>query len=221
LSDSRDPFILTMPKASEAYHDQREKLRLAERALIEQCEAVAVLRRALPDGPVVRDYEFEDVHDGSVRLSQLFATDKPELAIYHLMYFADEDDFCPMCTLWLDGMNGVAHHIAQRANIAVASRAPAKRLREWAEKRGWHRLRLLSDRGPDFAIDTGAQDEDGRPDSTVIVFKKHGSEIRHIYTGRPFIDGKQRNLDLLCPVWHTLDLLPSGRGEWFASNDYI
>jgi predicted dithiol-disulfide oxidoreductase (DUF899 family) len=79
----------------------------------------------------------------------------------------------------------------------------------------------LSDRGAGFAQDTGAQTEDGQPDSTVLVFAKDGSEVRHVYTGHPFMDGKQRNIDLLCAVWHIFDLLPSGRGDWMASNSLV
>jgi predicted dithiol-disulfide oxidoreductase (DUF899 family) len=126
-----------------------------------------------------------------------------------------------MCSLWIDGWDGIAHHVAQRADIAVATRAPVDKLRAWAERRGWRRLRLLSDRGAGFAQDTGAEDEDGGPDSTVLVFSKDGAEIRHVYTGHPYVDGKERNIDLLSPVWHVFDLLPSGRGDWSASNAYV
>jgi len=221
MDSAEDPYLLAMPGASHAYVEAREELRLAERTLTDLREAIAGLRRALPRGPAVQDYEFEDARGGAVRLSQLFSDDKSELVIYHLMYWVDDDEFCPMCSLWIDGWDGIAHHVEQRANVAVATCAPVEKLRAWAERRGWRRLRLLSDRGPSFAHDTGAEDEDGRPDSTVLVFSKDGSEIRHVYTGHPFMDGKQRNIDLLCPVWHIFDLLPSGRGDWSASNDYV
>jgi predicted dithiol-disulfide oxidoreductase (DUF899 family) len=221
MGNSKDPHLLAMPGASREYMDAREKLRVAERELTEQREAVAALRRGLPRGPTVQDYEFEDVRGGSVRLSQLFSDGKPELALYHLMYWADDDEFCPMCSLWIDGWDGIAHHVAQRANIAVVTRAPVDKLQAWAELRGWHRLRLLSDHGAAFAQDTGAEDEDGRPDSTVLVFSKNGSEVRHVYTGHPYMNGKERNIDLLCPVWHIFDLLPSGRGDWSASNALV
>ena len=30
----------------------------------------------------------------------------------------------------------------------------------------------------------------------------------------------QRGLDLLCPVWHLLDLTPEGREDWYAQLEY-
>jgi hypothetical protein len=35
-----------------------------------------------------------------------------------------------------------------------------------------------------------------------------------------FLDDTQRGIDLLSPVWNVLDLLPRGRGEWYAGNAY-
>lgn len=70
-----------------------------------------------------------------VALSDLFADGKPELVVYHLMYWANDDEFCAMCSMWIDGLDAVAPHIERRANFAVATRAPFSRLQEWAEKR--------------------------------------------------------------------------------------
>ncbi|MGA8574088.1 MAG: DUF899 family protein [Candidatus Cybelea sp.] len=212
-----DPSLL-MPGADDAYRESRERLREAEIDLRDRIEAVAAMRRSLPPGPVVPDYEF--IENGNrVRLSQLFADDKPYLILYHLMYWADDDDFCPMCSLWIDGFNGIAPHIRQRANFVVASRAPLDKLRAWGARREWHRLRLLSDDGPAFARDLEAEDADGNPDSTVAVFAKDGDAVRHVYTAHPMLAGRERGIDLLCPVWHLFDLMPSGRGEWYPAND--
>ena len=212
-----DPSVL-MPGADDAYRQSRERLRAAEIDLRDRIEAVAAMRRSLPPGPCVPDYEF--IENGNhVRLSELFADDKPYLILYHLMYWADDDDFCPMCSLWIDGFNGVAPHITQRANLAVASRAPLDKLQAWGARREWHRLRLLSDDGPAFARDLDAEDADGNPDSTVAVFAKDGDVVRHVYTAHPMLDGRERGIDLLCPVWHLFDLMPSGRGDWYASNE--
>jgi predicted dithiol-disulfide oxidoreductase (DUF899 family) len=135
------------------------------------------------------------------------------------MYWADDHDFCPMCSLWIDGFNGVAPHVTQRANLVVATRAPEARLKAWAARRGWHRLRLVSDDGNMFARDIDAEDAEGRPDSTVVVFRKDGDQIRHVYTAHPMLADRERGIDLLCPVWHLFDLTPSGRGDWYAEND--
>jgi predicted dithiol-disulfide oxidoreductase (DUF899 family) len=207
-----------MPGAGDEYRRSRDRLREAEIALRDRIEAVAAMRRSLPPGPIVPDYTF--VENGNrVRLSALFAEDKPYLILYHLMYWAKDDDFCPMCSLWIDGFNGIAPHVTQRANFAVASRAPFDRLRDWGNRREWNRLRLLSDDGSAFARDIGAEDAEGDPDSTVVVFAKAGDEVRHVYTAHPMLEERERGIDLLCPVWHLFDLMPSGRGDWYASND--
>jgi predicted dithiol-disulfide oxidoreductase (DUF899 family) len=212
-----DPSVL-VPGSDEAYRRSRERLREAEIELRARVAAVAAMRRELPPGPVLPAYTF--IEDGKrVELAELFASDKPYLIMYHLMYWADEDDFCPMCSLWIDGFNGIAPHVTQRANFVVASAAPPDKLRAWAAHRGWNRLRLLSDDSPAFARDVEAEDDEGRPDSTVIVFAKDGDRVRHVYTAHPILDGRPGGIDLLSPVWHLFDLMPSGRGDWNASND--
>jgi predicted dithiol-disulfide oxidoreductase (DUF899 family) len=63
---------LLMPGVDEAYRRSRDRLRSAEIELRDRVEEVAAMRRSLPPGPVVPDYEF--IEDGNrVRLSELFA----------------------------------------------------------------------------------------------------------------------------------------------------
>ncbi|GAA1645706.1 hypothetical protein GCM10009679_58470 [Saccharothrix algeriensis] len=46
--------------------------------------------------------------------------------------------------------------------------------------------------------------------------------VRHVYSAHPRMadDLDERGIDLLCPVWHLLDLTPRGRGDWNAALDY-
>jgi len=209
--------IPVMPDASEAYKSAREELFNAEAALREQIGAVAAKRRALPTGPEVADYAFTE-GGRRVRLSELFSRGS-ELIVYHLMYWADDDEFCPMCSMWIDGLNGVAKHVQQRANLIVATRAPADKLQAWAKRRGWDAIRLLSDDGSAFARDMGAEDANGDPVETVAVFVKDGAAIRNTYLAHAFVREQWGYIDLLSPVWHAFDLLPSGRDDWHPSND--
>jgi len=211
--------IPVMPGADDAYRTAREALHRAELAMRDQIENVAELRRQLPLGPVVRDYAFLE-GDKRVKLSELFESGKNELLIYHLMYWADDDEFCPMCSMWIDGLDAVSKHIAQRANFAVATRAPVDKLKAWAERRGWRFAPLLSDAGSDFARDLGAEDKNGDPIETVAVFTKDGSTIRNTYLAHAFVLEDWRFVDLLSPVWQAFDLLPSGRDDWHPGNDY-
>ncbi|MFF3959431.1 DUF899 family protein [Streptomyces sp. NPDC001890] len=214
------------------YLDAREELRLAEIDLMRHREKVAAQRRALPQGPPVDDYAFiegpADLDAGDapareVALSELFTTTDRPLIVYHFMYGKLQTDPCPMCTLWIDGFNGIAHHIARNADFAIAAAADLPTLRQHARNRGWHRLRLLSCGDSTFKYDLGSEDKDGEQDSTVSVFTRDGDgTVRHFYSTHPRMadDIDQRGIDLLAPVWHLLDLTPQGRDDWYASLDY-
>lgn len=220
-----------LPESPE-YAARREELRQAEIELMRHRERVAALRRQLPAGSPVSDYSFREgpgrLDDGdepgsAVRLSELFSSPERPVVIYHLMYGKAQTSPCPMCTMWIDGFNGIAAHLAQNADFAVAAAADLAPLRAYARVRGWDRLRLLSCAGSTFKYDLGSEDADGAQDSTISVFTLDpGGSPRHSYTAHPAMSGEidQRGLDLLAPVWHLLDLTPQGRGDWYAQLDY-
>jgi predicted dithiol-disulfide oxidoreductase (DUF899 family) len=217
---------------SAEYLAMREELRLAEIELMEHSERVAALRRALPQGAALRDYEFlegpADLNAGddpirNVKLSELFTAAGRPLVIYHLMYGKKQVKPCPMCTMWIDGTNGVAHHLAQNIDFAVVAAADPRALRDHARARGWNNVRLLSAGSNTFKYDLGSEDTDGGQDSSVSVFTKDADNtVRHFYTSHPRMapEIKERGIDLLAPVWNFLDLTPQGRGDWYASLAY-
>ena len=217
---------------SEEYLAKREELRLAEIELMKHRERVAALRRALPQGAALQDYEFlegpadldagdEPIH--TVKLSGLFTVASRPLVIYHLMYGKKQAKPCPMCTMWIDGANGVAQHIAQNIDFAVVAAADPKALRDHSRERGWNNLRLLSAGSNTFKYDLGSEETDGGQDSSVTVFTKDADNtVRHFYTAHPRMapEIQERGIDLLAPVWNFMDLTPQGRGEWYASLAY-
>jgi predicted dithiol-disulfide oxidoreductase (DUF899 family) len=217
---------------SPEYLAKREELRLAEIELMRQRERVAELRRHLPQGAPIQDYSFEegprdlnagDAPAGTVRLSELFTKPDRSLVIYHLMYGKRQTKPCPMCTAWIDGANGVAHHLAQNLDFAVAAATDLPTLRAHARARGWEKLRLLSAGDSTFKFDLGSEDREGRQDSAVSVFTRDADgTLRHFYTAHPWMapDVKERGIDLLLPIWHFMDLTPQGRGNWYTSLDY-
>lgn len=216
-----DRATLTMPGASGEYLHARAQLRAAELELRGAVERVAQMRRALPAGPIIPDYEFLE-GKRRLRLSDLFAAGKPYLVMYHFMYWQDDKEFCPMCSMWVDAWDGIAHHVEQNANIVAATLAPVEVAQAWAEHRGWRRIRVLADADPSFARETGAESPDGDPWPTVLVFEKTPEGVRHCYTSHAqFDEHTNRGIDQLCPTWHILDLLPIGRGEWNAGNEYV
>jgi predicted dithiol-disulfide oxidoreductase (DUF899 family) len=216
---------------SEEYLARREELRLAEIELMQHREKVAALRRALPLGASLPDYEFlegpADLNAGNepirtVKLSTLFTSNRP-LAIYHLMYGKKQSKPCPMCTMWIDGVNGVVQHLNQNMDFAVVAAADPKALRDHARERGWNHIRLLSAGSNSFKYDLGSEDAEGSQDSAISVFTKDAdNKVRHFYTAHPRMgpEIKERGIDLLTPVWNFLDLTPQGRGEWYASLSY-
>jgi predicted dithiol-disulfide oxidoreductase (DUF899 family) len=217
---------------SQQYLAQREKLRLAEIELMQHREQVAAMRRMLPPGAPLSDYAFlegpaelgaADQPVRTVNLSELFAAPTRPLMIYHLMFGKKQTKPCPMCTMWIDGYNGVAQHVAQNIDFAVVAAAEPKTLREYARTRRWDKLRLLSAGSSTFKYDLGSEDSDGAQDSAISVFTKDSAgHVRHFYTAHPRLapDIKERGIDLLTPVWNLLDLTPQGRGQWYASLAY-
>jgi predicted dithiol-disulfide oxidoreductase (DUF899 family) len=217
---------------SAEYLARREVLRLAEIQLMEQQERVAELRRQLPLGEAMRDYEFLEVSGDlddvpeqfrTITLSDLFTVPEWPLVIYHMMYGKKQNTPCPMCTMWVDGYNGVAPHLNQNINFAIVAAAEPVLLREHARSRRWNNLRLMSAGSNTFKLDLGSEDADGSQDSTISVFTKdRNGDVRHFYTAHPRMGPniKERGIDLLTPVWNLLDLTPHGRGNWYPSLAY-
>ena len=229
---SSTPRQTNLTNESADYLSKREELRLAEIELMRQRERVAELRRQLPEGAPVQDYVFEegpatldagDTPTRTVRLSELFTGPNRSVVVYHFMFGKKQTNPCPMCTLIIDGWNGVAHHLAQNVDVAIVAAASPTALRAHARIRHWDKLRLLSCGANTFKYDLGSEDREGNQDSTVSVFTRdNDGTLRHFYTAHPSLseDIKERGLDLLCPVYHILDLTPQGRGDWYADLGY-
>ena len=224
--------MTNLTNESEEYLVRRDELRVAEIELMRQRERVAELRRKLPAGAIVQDYTFTegpaDLDAGDeplreVKLSELFTGPNRALIIYHLMYGKKQTNACPMCTMWIDGYNGVAHHITQNADFAIAAAADPATLRAHARSRGWNNLRLLSCGSNTFKFDLGSEDPGGDQESTISVFTRDaGGRLRHFYTAHPSMSEEinQRGIDLLTPVYNLLDLTPRGRDDWYAELSY-
>src|SRR5919198_122130 len=135
---------LTRLKESADYVARRDELRLAEIELMRQRERVAAMRRRLPPGAIIQDYVFQegpsnlDAGDAliqTVRLSELFSGPNRSLIIYHFMYGKRQASPCPMCTMWIDGYNGVSLHLAQNVDFAIAAAADLPALRQHVQVR--------------------------------------------------------------------------------------
>jgi predicted dithiol-disulfide oxidoreductase (DUF899 family) len=231
---AKAPHPKRYPNESTSYRAARDKLLKAEVALRKNVEAVAALRRKLPlGGSVPVDYEFEegaaDLADTQtvrrVKLSELFGRDA-SLVVYNYMYGPAMAKACPMCTSWLDSLNGSARHAGERVNIAIVAKSPIQRIREIARERGWRNLRLLSSADNSFNRDYYGEDENGKQNSSLNVFTRDGGTVRHTWgselTFAPTEPGQHpRHIDMMWPLWNLFDLTREGRGkDWFPKLAY-
>ena len=224
----------TFPGESAEYRAARERLLEQEKHLRRATEAVAAARRNLPaGGRVLEDYVFQEQGpDGrpvDIRFSELFDPGKDSLVIYNFMFprSPDEDLPCPSCTQFLDSLDGVAEHAAQRINLAVVAKAPLPRILEHAERRGWRRMRLLSSAGNTYNRDYFGESDGGAQQQPMLnVFSREGGVIRHTWGSELLYEEPEpgqdmRHGDTIDPLWNLFDLTPAGRGtDWHPALSY-
>jgi predicted dithiol-disulfide oxidoreductase (DUF899 family) len=218
---------------SQDYITARNELLREEFELRAHIERVAAMRRALPEGVVMRAYTFDE---GPADLNSLeppkktsladLAADDRSVIIYHFMYHPTDEEPCGMCSMIVDSFNGVGKHLSQNVNFAIVGKADLTILRAWAQKRGWNNIRILSSSDNTFNADMNVEKPEWAKDCNQIpgisVFKKDDEgNVRHVYTAFASIEpGSERGLDLLATTYNVLDLTPEGRGEWYATNEY-
>jgi predicted dithiol-disulfide oxidoreductase (DUF899 family) len=216
---------MRFPNESAKYRTARNRLLKSELALRAAIEKVAAARRKLPAGGEVREDYLFDSEAGKVRLSELFQRGDT-LVAYSFMYGPKMANACPMCTSFLDGLDGNAQHIAQRANLVVIAKSPLERIVEYARGRGWRNLRLLSSAGNSYNRDYHGEDESGAQWPMLNVFRRRQGKVRHFW-GSELLDAKPakgqnpRHNDLMWPLWNVLDATPEGRGrDWYPKREY-
>ena len=220
----------TFPGETSEYRVARNELLAAEIALRRQTEAVAQMRRELPQGGMVaQDYVFDEIVNGKpvkTRMSELFKPGKNTLAIYSMMYAPKDEKACPACTSIIDGVDGAAPHIVDRINFVIVSKAPLEKLLAWAKYRGWRNVRLLSSFSNTYNHDYFAENDKGGQLPALNIFQKTPEGIFHFYSTEllyaPSDAGQNaRHVDMIWPVWNVFDLTPEGRGkDWFPKFEY-
>jgi predicted dithiol-disulfide oxidoreductase (DUF899 family) len=215
------------PNESDAYRAARTELLAAEIELRARIEAVAALRRTLPDGGAVDDYVFTEAapgRAGEISLSGLFAPGKDSLLVYSYMFAPDAEQPCPMCTSFLDGLERYWPHIAHHVNLAVVAKSPADKLKAWCGNRGWRTIRLLSSFDNTYNRDYMGETPDGGQLPMMNVFTRRSGTVRHFWASEMLFapsDWDPRHVDLLWPIWHFFDLTPEGRGaDWYPQLEY-
>jgi predicted dithiol-disulfide oxidoreductase (DUF899 family) len=172
-----------------------------EQQIFQMQKELVAFRRQRPKEKI-KDYDFVGFDDDKVRLSELFG-DNAELMVIHNMGIA-----CSHCTLWADGLNGVARHLESRAGFVVISPDPPRVQRALARSRGWT-FKMVSAHGTSFFADLGFADESGQPNPGISTLAREpdGSIVRHQRTN--FFPQ-----DNFCVVWHMIELLPGAARDW-------
>jgi predicted dithiol-disulfide oxidoreductase (DUF899 family) len=171
-----------------------------EKDILDKKKQLAELRRAQPP-KAVNDYTFQ-TGKGPIKLSELFG-DKSELLLIHNM---GQD--CKYCSLWADGFNAFCEHLGTRSAFVLVSPDSPEKQREFATERGW-KFPMASDTIGQFTRDMGMHfDGDGYWPGISSFEKLPDGTIQRVawsYLGPG---------DDYCAIWHMLELLPGGPGEW-------
>ncbi len=216
-----------MPTANEldgessAYRAARNELLQAEMDLRAATERVAEMRRSLPLGPSVDNYVFQST-EGPVTLSDLFGN-HGTLIVYSFMMGPDAQQPCPMCTAFMDSLDGTVPHLEQRTAFAVVARAPIARFERIATERGWSNARLVSAHDNTYARDLSTEDLEGSQFPICNVFQRTDESIVRFWSSEMFFHPSPwhpRHVDALFPLWNLLDLTPEGRGDFFPALGY-
>ncbi len=191
---------MPFPGESSRYRTARNKLLAEETELRRHVERVARMRRKLPlGGPVKEDYVFDSGAGRQVKLSELFRDGKDTLLIYSYMFGPMMAQPCPMCTSFLDSIEGAVDHFTQSP--------------------------LLSSAGNSYNIDYHGENAAGGQLPMMNVFVRRKGKIHHSYATElqfmpPDKGRTSAYIDMMWPLWNMLDLTPEGRGDFFPSLDY-
>ncbi len=201
------------PNESAEYRRARDELAVEEAELIRKVKSVASKRRVLPlGGRLKQDYAFswatEDRLDEPVRFSELFRN-KSSLILYSFMFGPSWDNPCPSCTSIVDAFDRMANQVGHDAAFVVVGKAPAPKINDWARRRGWNQIDLVSGYGCAFQADYGCQADDERQYPKLNVFRKIDGAIYHFW-GSEIADN---DIDMVWPYWNLMDLTPEGRPE--------
>lgn len=203
---------LRYPNETIEYRQARDALAMEEQALIRRVKAIAEQRRNLPlGGRLKENYAFawatNERLGEPVSFHELFR-DKDSLLLYSFMFGPSWDNPCPSCTSIVDGFDRMAYQVGKDAAFVVVGKAPAAAINEWATKRDWKQIDLVSGYESTYQADYGCQgDTDERQHAKMNVFKRIDGEIFHFWGS----EIPTNDIDMVWPYWNLMDLTPAGR----------
>jgi len=219
------------PGETNEYREARNKLLEAELELRRKIEEVAALRREMPiGGKVKEDYVFEELDSSGnikqTKLSELFNPGKDTLIVYSFMFAPEAKVPCTSCSSIMDGINGMIYHVNDRMNFVAVAKSDTARIKEWVDKKDWHKIRFLSSGKNTYNKDYFAENEKGSQLPVLNVFRKTPEGIFHFYATEllyvpPEKGQNGRHVDMIWPLWNMFDYTPEGRGtDWYPKHEY-
>jgi predicted dithiol-disulfide oxidoreductase (DUF899 family) len=206
------------------YRQARTALLAEEIELRRQIQRVAEQRRALPPGPVAKDYRFLDEQGNELGLVDLFGR-HDTLFAYFWMYGPQRARPCPMCTSFIGSLDVPLPDIEQRLALAIVGRSPVARQLAFARERGWRNLKFYQTIGDDYGRDVHALTDDGEG-AAVTVWRRDGDEVRLFWAAEGGAETADPGFDPHLapdptPLWNILDWTPEGRAkDWYPKLRY-
>ncbi len=178
-----------------------DQIQQLEQELASCRERLNAARRAAPPEPV-QDATLMNPDGTPVTLTELFG-EHDELLVVHNM-----GQRCSYCTLWADGFNGLADHLANRCAFVLTSPDAPDVHRAFVASRAW-RFKTASTHGTTFAQDLGFASASGSELPGVSSLRKQADGSIARVGKAPFGPG-----DEFCSVWPFFDLLSNGSNGW-------
>ncbi|HEY6171837.1 MAG TPA: DUF899 family protein [Candidatus Kapabacteria bacterium] len=181
-----------------------------QQEIVQKRMKIIELLKANPTA-LTKNYKFMDSQNLPIGIGDLFG-DKKDLIVIHNM-----GKSCRYCTLWADGINGVEHHLTNKAAFVVVSPDTPEVQKEFAASRGW-KFTMLSDKDREFSLDMGfGKMREGKfyaqPGYSTFQKQDDGTIKRIGYD--EFGPG-----DMYSGIWHVFDLLGEGAGDWEPQYTY-
>lgn len=216
--------LVRWPGESADYRRARTALLAEEIDLRRRIQRLAEHRRALPPGPIAKDYRFLDEQGREIGLADLFGR-HDTLFTYFWMYGPEREQPCPMCTSFVGSLDVPAADIGQRLSLAIVGRSPVARQLAFARERGWRHLKFYQIVGDDFARDYHAIKGDDEW-AAVLVWRRDGDAVRLFWAAEGGPETADPGFDPHLapdptPLWNILDWTPEGRpAGWYPKLNY-
>jgi predicted dithiol-disulfide oxidoreductase (DUF899 family) len=223
-TDMAEASGVRWPGESAEYRHARTALLAGEIELRRRIQRLAEQRRALPPGPLARDYRFLDEQGDEIGLIDLFGR-HDTLFTYAWMYGPERERPCPMCTSFVGSLDIPAPDIEQRLALAIIGRSPVARQLAFARERGWRNLKFYQTIGDDFARDYRIL-VNGDEWAAVLVWKRDDGRARLFWAAEGGAETADPGFDPHLapdptPLWNILDWTPEGRpAGWYPKLNY-